>query len=191
MYCIAGLHRGDLNNTFWELVEARRYAGARGDAVGHEFEEEVAQRLRELGLDAESGCRLSKLLNLKVSDELGNIDVFALTKDKKRAWVIEAKDMRLCRTEVEVAARLSDFRGRMLRDSKGREKPDKLLRHIRRVEFMRSHSAALAKALKLDAAPEIKGLLVADCPRPMNFHMLEAVPDAASVFLDAIDGFKF
>ena len=190
-YCISGLHRGDLNNTFWESVEARRYAGARGDAVGHEFEEEVASKLNAIGLDAECGCKLSKLLNQKVSNELGNVDVFALTKDGKRAWVIEAKDLRLCRTEAEVASRLSEYRGLLTLDSKGREKPDKLLRHLRRVEFLRAHTAALAKTLKLDTPPEVKGLLVVDCPQPMNFHMLEDVPDAVSVFLDAIGEFAF
>ena len=64
--------------------------------------------VRELGLDAESGCKLSKLLNQQVSDELGNVDMLAVIKDRRRAWVMEAKDLRLCRTEAEVAARLSD-----------------------------------------------------------------------------------
>lgn len=191
MYSISGLHRGHLNNTFWESTEARRYAGAMGDRVGHEFEEEVASKLRSLELVVESDCKLSKLLNQKVGDELGNVDVFAVTKDGKRAWVIEAKDLRLCRTETEVAARLSEFRGRTTKDSKGVERPDKLLRHVRRVEYLRERREHIAKTFKLSDLPEVKGLLVVDCPQPMNFHMLESVPDARSVFLDALEDFEF
>ncbi len=190
-YSVSGLHQGALNNSYWDASEARRYAGARGDAAGHRFEEKVASKLRETGLEALTGCKLSKLLNQKVSDELGNIDVFAMTKDRKRAWVIEAKDLRVCRTESEVAARLSEYRGRTNKDSKGRDQPDKLMRHIKRVQYLRDRSAALAKTLKLAQPPEIKGLLVVDAPQPMNFHMLEDVPDAASAFLDAISDFKF
>lgn len=191
MYSVSGLYRGSLNNDFWESAEARRYSGAMGDKAGHEFEEKVAQRLRELGLHAESDCRLSKLLNQKVSDELGNVDVFAVTKDGRRAWVVEAKDLRICRTEAEVASRLSEYRGRTKKNSKGKDVPDNLLRHLKRVQYLRDRAAQLAKTLKLSAAPELRGLLVVDCPQPMNFHMLEDVPDAASVFLDAIDSFGF
>lgn len=191
LYSVSGLQRGDLNNSFWESGKARCYAGAMGDRVGHEFEQKVGQRLRELGLKVEVDCKLSKLLNEKVSDELGNIDVFALTTDGQRAWVVEAKDLRLCRTETEVAGRLSDFRGRTTKNSKGKDEPDKLLRHLRRVQYLRERAAKLAKTLKLSAPPEIKGLLVVDCPQPMNFHMLGDVPDAASVFLDAVGDFAF
>lgn len=191
MYSVSGLHRGSLNNAFWESAEARRYSGAMGDRAGHEFEEKVARRLRELGLHAESDCRLSKLLNQKVSDEFGNVDVFALTKDGLRAWVVEAKDLRICRTETEVASRLSEYRGRTNKNSKGKDVPDNLLRHLRRVQYLRERAAQLAKTLKLSRPPEVKGLLVVDSPQPMNFYMLEDVPDAASVFLDAIDSFGF
>jgi hypothetical protein len=79
----------------------------------------------------------------------------------------------------------------MVQDSKGREKPDKLLRHIRRVEYLRARLPALAKNLKLDQLQSVKGLLIVDAPQPMNFHMLDQLADAESVFLDAIEGFNF
>ena len=191
MYAISGLREGELQGTYWDSPVARSHAGAMAKANGEAFERSVEERLNALGLNARMRCSLSSLLNEKVDPQYGDIDVFAVAKDKRTVWVIEAKNLRLCRTETEVAARLSEYRGRMVEDSKGREKPDKLLRHIRRVEYLRARLSALAKNLKLEGLQAVKGLLIVDAPQPMNFHMLDQLADAESVFLDAIDTFKF
>jgi hypothetical protein len=190
-YAIYGLHGGELQGTYWDSPVARSHAGAMAKANGEAFEKSVAERLNALGLNARMRCSLSSLLNEKVDPKYGDIDVFAVAKDKRTVWVIEAKNLRLCRTETEIAARLSEYRGRMVKDSKGREKPDKLLRHIRRVEYLRARLSALAKNLKLEGLHAVKGLLIVDAPQPMNFHMLDELADAESVFLDAIDTFRF
>lgn len=190
-YAVSGLENGSLGNNFWNSIEARRFSGKRGNEIGHDFEDRVSNKIQQLGLMTRPRCKISTLLNKKVSDELGDIDVFALSSDKKIAWVIEAKDLNLCRTEGEVASRLSEYRGRLKVNSKGREKPDKLLRHLKRVEYLRANVNALQKTLKLSIEPKICGLLVVDAPQPMNFHMLEKVPDAKSVYLDVIDEFNF
>lgn len=191
MYAISGLHEGELQGTYWDSAVARSHAGAMAKANGEAFEKSVEVRLNVLGLNARMRCSLSSLLNEKVDPQYGDIDVFAVAKDKRTVWVIEAKNLRLCRTETEVAARLAEYRGRMVKDSKGREKPDKLLRHIRRVEYLRARLPALTKNLKLDGLQAVKGLLIVDAPQPMNFHMLDQMTDAESVFLDAIGSFKF
>ncbi len=79
----------------------------------------------------------------------------------------------------------------MARDSKGREKPDKLLRHLHRVQYLRQRNSALCGRLKLESPPEVKGLLIVDAPQPMDFYMLEDIPDAQSVHLDAAGDFAF
>ncbi len=191
MYAIYGLHEGELQGNYWDSAIARSHAGTMAKESGVKFEKSVEDRLNGLGLNARMRCSLSGLLNEKVDPQYGDIDVFAVAKDKKTAWVIEAKNLRLRRTETEVAARLSEYRGRMVKDSRGREKPDKLLRHIRRVEYLRARLPALAKNLKLDGLHAVKGLLIVDAPQPMNFHMLDDLVDAESVFLDSIASFKF
>ncbi len=145
MYAISGLHEGELQGNYWDSSAARSHAGAMAKAGGEDFEKLVENRLNGLGLNARVRCSLSALLNEKVDPQFGDIDVFAIAKDKRTVWVIEAKNLRLCRTETEVAARLSEYRGRMIKESKGREKPDKLLRHIRRVEYLRARLPALAR----------------------------------------------
>lgn len=191
MYAVDGLREGGLQGTFWDSPVARSYAGAMAKASGEVFEKSVEERLNALGLNARMRCSLSLLLNEKVDPKYGDIDVFAVSRDRRIVWIIEAKNLRLCRTETEVAARLSEYRGRMVKDSKGRERPDKLLRHIRRVEYLRARLSALARNLKLEGLHAVRGLLIVDAPQPMNFHMLDQLSDAESVFLDAIDTFRF
>lgn len=190
-YAISRLHEGDLQGTYWDSPVARSHAGAMANANGEAFEKSVEERLNALGMKTRMRCKLSALLNEKVDPEYGEIDVFAVAMDERTVWVIEAKNLRFCRTETEVAARLSEYRGRMVKDSKGREKPDKLLRHIHRVQYLRARLPALAKNLKLEGLPAVKGLLIFDAPQPMNFYIFDELEDAESVFLDVIDTFRF
>ncbi len=76
------------------------------------------------------------------------------------------------------------YAGKMRQDSKGREKPDKLLRHIRRVRYLRENAQRLGERLGLTTQPRIHGLMVVDAPQPMNFYMLEETPDAHSCPLE-------
>ncbi|MBO6560696.1 MAG: hypothetical protein JJ959_09170 [Nisaea sp.] len=191
MYSFSGLMEGSLQEKYWVSKEAISYAGARAHATGEEFETDVAERLKELGLKAWSRCKLSWALNQKVDPSFGDIDVLAVDKSGKTVWVIEAKNLKLCRTIGEVAARLTEYRGLMVKDSKGREKPDKLLRHLNRVRFLRENCRALCQRLDLDETPEVRGLLIVDSPQPMNFHMIEKIADTDSTFLDQVDKFDF
>lgn len=191
VFAISGLTTGHLNNAFWRSIEARRYAGEQGDAAGRNFEEEVAARLNELGLSAQARCKLSTALNQKVDPALGDVDILAINADQSTVWVIEAKNLRLCRTEAEVASRFSEYQGRTYKDSKGKDRPDKLLRHLRRIEHLRDNRDALRKNLKLQNTPDVKGLLIFDTPQPMNFYALRDVPDGQSAFLDRIGEFAF
>jgi len=95
------------------------------------------------------------------------------------------------RTETEIASRFSEYRGRMNPARNGRETPDKMLRHIRRVEYLRTHSSALCSRLRLDSPPEVHGLLVVDAPQPMNFFATGQIQDGQAMMLDAIDNFQF
>lgn len=191
MYSFSGLMDGSLQNQFWTSDVARRYVGEVAAAAGPRFEELVAAKLRGIGLRAWVRCKPSWALNQKVSQELGDIDVLAVSADGRRVWVIEAKNLRLCRSEIEVASRLYEYRGRTVMDRKGKEVPDALLRHIRRVRYLRERNDALCHRLELEIPPEVRGLLVVDSPQPMNFYMLEKMEDADSAFLGAIDKFKF
>lgn len=190
MYSYAGLQDGVLNNDYWVSESARSYAGARGDAIGAQFEEDLAEKLATAGLDATPRCKISALLNEKVPAELGDIDIFAVSPDRKHVWVIEAKNLKLCRTESEVSARLSLYRGRMISKG-GRDKPDKMLRHLRRVAYIRDRREALMKRLKFTELPEVYGLMIVDAPQPMSVVVASVGPDGQTILADEISAFHF
>jgi hypothetical protein len=190
-YCLWGLTEGSLNDRYWVSAEARGFAGAQGNASGAAFEDELAARLRALGLEVIPRCKLSSVLNQKVPDELGDIDALAITPDRKRVRVIEAKNLRLCRSEAEAASRMFEYRGNLVTDERGRQRPDKMLRHLRRVGYLRRYKDRLVARLTLPESPEVLGLVIVESPQPMNFHAAKSDPDARSVFLDSIGEFSF
>jgi hypothetical protein len=190
-YSLWGLVEGRLNERYWVSAEARRFSGTRGKASGDAFENELVARLRELGLEVIPRCKLSFVLNQKVPHELGDVDAIAITPDRKRVWVIEAKNLRLCRSESEAASRMYEYRGDFIADEQGRQRPDKMLRHLRRVRYLRQHRDRLAPRLKLPVSHEILGLLIVESPQPMNVWAANSDPDARCVFLDTIGDFPF
>ncbi len=190
-YSVSGLVEGSLNDRYWVSAEARRFAGAQGKASGDAFEDDLVARLRALTLEVIPRCKLSSVLNQKVPDDLGDIDALAITPDRTRVWVIEAKNLRLCRSEAEAASRMYEYRGDLVTDERGRQRPDEMLRHLRRVGYLRQHKDRLVARLTLPGPPEILGLLIVESPQPMNFHAVKSDLDARSVFLDALNEFPF
>jgi hypothetical protein len=188
MYSLSGLMEGALQGRYWTSASAVKLAGANANAKGKEFEDLVADKIARLGTRVIPRCELSWALNQKVPKELGNIDVLVISTDEQRVWVVEAKNLKLCRTEAEVASRLSDYRGRVVDG-----KPDKMFKHLRRVRYLRDRRERLCQRLDLnpERPPEVKALLVVDSPQPMNFHMLDQIEDAESTRLDEIEQFSF
>jgi hypothetical protein len=179
---LGGAWTGSLQNEFWSSPLMRSYTGARGNLNGTAFNEKVASAIESFGLKAWPSAGLPWCLGQKGTDELkalGDADVLAVSADHSVVWVIEAKDLKLCRTRGEVARRLSEYQGKV--NAKG--KPDKLLRHLRRVEKIRSEVAGLTHALRLRRTPRICGLLVLRSSQPMEQVAHHDGPDATSVML--------
>lgn len=184
LYAIGSMDDGSLQGEFWSSPEARQYAGIRADELGREFEDNVVDLLNKAGLSASARCSVKGLLAQTTDSDMGDVDAFAISIDRKVVWVVEAKNLRLCRTESEVAARMTEYRGKMRKDSQGRDTPDKMLRHLNRVRYLRNYAERLGKRFGLDGTPIVRGLVVVDAPQPMNFYALEDDPDAASCMLD-------
>jgi hypothetical protein len=181
-----GAASGTLQNDFWQSEKMRSYASAAGAKAGLQFNELVASTMGRMGLRTWASAKPSWCLNFKNTDELkrlGDIDVLAVSPDGGKVWVIEAKDLKLCRTMGEASRRLSDYRGQFLRNGK----PDKLLRHQDRVSFLRKHANRLMGPLGLDAEPVIHGALVVNAPQPMQQLHSEYSADSTVVMLDHLD----
>ena len=182
---VAGASAGGLQGDFWVSKTMRSYVGHAGERTGMEFNERVAQAVQSQGLVAAASVKPSACLNHKATDELkrlGDIDVLAFSPEGEHAWVIEAKDIKLCRTLSETARRLSEYRGLPLPNGK----PDNLLRHLNRVAYVRQHAADLAKRNNLPGVPEVHGLVIVDVPQPMTFVIASESKDARFVQVDSL-----
>jgi hypothetical protein len=185
MYQLGALHYATVHNdSFWNSKEAKAYAGSRANEIGKAFEDEVLRRLTEGGFSAWPRKKITALLGQAVNGDLGDIDVFVLSSCGGHVLAIEAKSLKLCRTEAEVATRMTEYAGKTREDEKGRERPDKLLRHLRRVQVLRENAVRLGHRLGLATAPQVHGLMVVEAPQPMNFFMLEEKADGASCIVD-------
>jgi hypothetical protein len=119
----------------------RKWIGTKRNAAGHKFNDEVATKLGELGWQTKANVKLTEALNRKLDHDYGDVDVLAWDEGLRRTLVIECKDLSLAKTHGEIARQLQEFRGRD--DRKG--KPDKLKRHLKRIEVLRADLDALAK----------------------------------------------
>ncbi|MCP3463067.1 hypothetical protein [Bradyrhizobium sp. CCGUVB23] len=181
---VSGAAQGLLQNEFWTSPEMRAYSGTAGARLGIEFNEDLARQLSALGYTATASVKPSACLNQKATEELkrlGDIDVLVVAGGT-RVWVCEAKDLKMCRTLGEAASRLSEYRGQVMKNGK----PDKLLRHLQRVDYIRRHSAQLGKRLGLAAEPTVHGVMIVNSPQPMQQLAREYSKDSTVVMLDRI-----
>lgn len=182
---LQGALSGTLQNNFWSSREMRIFASKAATAAGIQFNDEVARALTSYGLEAWPSALPSRWFNTKKTPEveqLGDMDALALARSGNVVWVIEAKDLKLCRTLGETCRRLNDYRGVV--DSRGR--PDALLKHLRRVAYARANAAKLVPTLKLPGPPKICGLVVVKAHQPMNQLHGEYRTDARVVTLDEL-----
>ena len=180
LHNLSGALTGSLQDRFWSSKEMRSYVGRAANRAGMAFNDAIADDLRLLGLSADASVAPWSCVNQRATNTiklLGDIDVLAFSSDRRHVWVIECKDIKLCRTLGETARRLSDYRGIKRRD----QKPDNLLRHLDRVAYVRLNAEALANRMRLDTIPEVHGLVVVDTPQPMVF--VEPHPSADARFV--------
>ena len=181
---ISGAIGGTLQNEFWRSKEMRSYCGGSGHRVGKQFNRTVAGELSGLGLRAWPSAKPAWCLSQPKSEELsrlGDIDVFAVSADGRCVWVVEAKDLKMCRTMGEAARRLMTYRGEY-KDGKA----DDMMKHLRRVQYLRSNAGLLVERFKLPGVPRVCGVLVVNGPQPMQQLQRETSRDATVVMLDRI-----
>ncbi|MEK9754549.1 MAG: hypothetical protein VW338_15250, partial [Rhodospirillaceae bacterium] len=85
---------------------------------------------------------------------------------------IEAKDLSRARNHSEMAHVLSDYQG----TTKPNGEPDKLWRHLRRVEYLRDDTNGVARFCKIDS-PIIKSALICSGVVPMRYAKIDALSD--------------
>jgi len=180
---LGGALTGGLQNEFWSSREMQKFASKRGDEAGLAFNDELASELVSLGLEAHASAKLTWCLNHQGTDDvkqLGDVDVLVISPDRARVWVIEAKDLKLCRTLGETARRLSEYQGKPKKNGK----PDNLMKHLTRVDYVRKHAVDLQKRFSLAKTPSVSGMIVVGSPQPMETIAIPGGVDAVTIRKD-------
>lgn len=163
-YVLDSIFDGRFDDRGFSSSLMRSYIGARNEALGNEFTRSVADRLIELGWQAEPELLMTKLGASK-NPNLGDIDVLAWAPNGQ-VLSIECKRLKKARTISEIALTCDRFRGYA---------NDRLDKHLRRVRWLMENRAMLAKFTGLpESAIKLRTPLVTSAPVP--FRYLQGLP---------------
>ena len=162
-YLMTRGYDASLDEKFYRTKVMRRWIGARRNAEGHAFNDDVAEWMREMGWHAESNVKLTTILNKKLNDDYGDVDVLAWRSDKRRVLVIECKDLEFAKTHGEIARQLYEYRG----EYDSRDRPDRLRRHLERADVLSRDAIGVAKYVGLEPTVTIEAHIVFRNPVPM------------------------
>lgn len=167
-----------LPESYFRTEEMKSWIGGAIDGLGHEFNHRVADRLKELGLDAAPDFLMTRLGG---AAEDGDVDVLAWNRANGDVFVIECKRLLADKTIGEVAERLVEF-GPDHRDRNGRRGPTR--RHLDRFEFLRRNTTRIAAATRIsEGSVKLRSCLVTSALVPMQFQQ------EAATYFDIISDF--
>ena len=171
IYVIRNAYRGNFDPNYFWTRRMRDWIGRRRNVAGHKFNAEVAKRLIALGWKSKANVKLPEILNRKLERDYGDVDVLAWRDADEQILCIECKDLSFDKTFGEIAERLFEYRGED--DQKGR--PDRLKRHISRIDVLRAEAPAVARYVKKTGQVKIVPSFVFDQLTPMHFMPSEAM----------------
>ena len=163
-YVLDSIFDGRFDDRGFSSSLMRSYIGARNEALGYEFTRSVADRLIELGWQAETELLMTKLGASK-NPNLGDIDVLAWAPNGQ-VLAIECKRLKKARTVSEIALTCDRFKGYA---------NDRLAKHLRRIRWLEENRDMLAKFTGLpEVAIKLRTPLVTSAPVP--FRYLQDLP---------------
>ena len=167
-YVFDGAYKGSLDQSFFRSIEMRNtWLGKAHE--GHSFNAEVAEAISDAGWKVRENIGLPEIFNCKLEKDYGDVDVLAWRLDRSEVLIIECKNLSLARNYSEIAALLSEYQGL---ESKG--KPDKLKRHLNRVEFIKDNHSLLQRFTGVEGALPISCLICSGVV-PMKYANIEAL----------------
>jgi len=175
---MAGTWAARLPAEMFDTEEMRAWIGAAIDRAGHEFNSEVCDALRSLGLQAKVEVPMQ---SLGAPRQLGDIDVLAWRPEGGAVHVIECKRLSQARTLGEVGERLKEYTD--LEPSGKSRTP--VRKHLDRVAFLKANPSAVAKFIGLSTPLMLRTCIVTEKLVPMQFSSKAAA--LIDVFVD-MDG---
>lgn len=147
--------------------EARAWVDAEVGRRGLTFEVEIGELAEARGWRAFVNRPMREF---GAAENLGDLDVLAISPDGATWIVIECKWFGGARSPREAASWLQDYHG---------HDGDKLDRHLKRAAWIRENAATVAKRLKLQPPCRILGRIVTTTPAPLSY--VRTLPKDAAV----------
>lgn len=167
-----------LPDSYFRSGAMRSWVGGAIDRLGHGFNHKVANRLSELGLQAEAEYLMTRLGG---SGRDGDVDTLAWNAATGDVFVIECKRLLADKTVGEIAERLVEF-GPDHVERNGRRGPTR--RHLDRVAILRNRLPQLVAATGIaEDAIKIRSCLVTSALVPMQFQK------EAATYFDVVSDF--
>ncbi|WP_154715117.1 hypothetical protein [Neptuniibacter caesariensis] len=160
--------RAELDDQHFRTKPMRKWIGAKRKQAGLTFNSEVNIKLQELGWSTLEEKGLPELLQLKIEQDLGDVDVLAWSTRLRKVLAIECKDLQLAKTQGEIAGQIQDFRG-VSTNKNGKQKNDRLLKHVLRVQKLNEHKDRLGKKLGMNETYSLEAYVVFSNTVPMTF----------------------
>ncbi|MEM9066600.1 MAG: hypothetical protein AAGB51_14065 [Planctomycetota bacterium] len=121
-----------------------QWIGSIADEAGSAYSTQVATELESLGWLTETEVELVSLFQDGTLAKFGDIDVIAKHPDRPELMLIECKNLKLAKNPSEIVKQMDEFKGEINKNGK----PDRLLKHIRRVDYVAQHFDRLPKKWK-------------------------------------------
>lgn len=167
-YVVDGAHGGRLGQAFFQSAAMRNdWLGRAGE--GHTFNHQLAEKLTASGWTVRENIGFPELLQHHLDYDPGDIDILAWRPGRDEVLIIECKDLSLARNYSEVATLLSDYQGEIVDG-----KPDKLKKHLNRMDLAQKNLSHIAKFTGVDA-PTLVSWLVFSGMTPMHYAEIKAL----------------
>lgn len=155
-YTISNSYDATLDERHFSSTKMQKWIGDRRNQLGIAFNETVANKLIELGWEAESDILVTKLLNQKTVIDYGDIDVLAWSKEHKAVIAIECKDLFFAKTYKEIGNQINEFTGKIGKNGKR----NRLRKHFDRLDVLDANLEAVGKYVAICELSQIYGMVV-------------------------------
>ncbi len=178
-YVLSSLGEGWQEESVLESKEAKEYVGAISHAKGREFEKDVRDKIRNLGLSATDEIFMR---TLGAPESLGDIDTVVWEKHERKLYLIECKRLKFSRTPREIASQLLKFTG-------DKSNSDDLLgKHLKRMDWLNQNTSKLLDHLGLEEDNvELVPIVATNRIVPMQYRESMPIPKEQFVYINRIE----
>jgi hypothetical protein len=167
-YTFAGYYEGSFLHAQLTSDAMRSWFGTVATERGNAFTKTVADKARRPGWESQPEVPVRRILAGRGNDRFGDIDVLCWNAMRRRALLLECKDLHFHKSLGEMAEQIQDFRGRVTGT-----KRDQMRKHIDRTEAIRGNLRALQNYLGCQDELEVESWVVFRHPVPVLLSWIQ------------------